>query len=224
VPDAPPGSRSDAAPAERQLVHVIDDDPGARDSLAFLLDCHGIATCTYESATQFIEQLDTVEPACIITDIRMPGMNGLELVRQLRQRGVTDPVIVISGHADVPLAVQAMHAGVTDFIEKPFSDVAMLAVIEAALAKRRDSSEVEAERMRIVNRAATLSVREREVMEGLLEGKANKVIAYELGISARTVEVYRAKVMSKMAARTLSELVRMVTSARLPEARPPGQG
>ena len=224
MPEGAPGSRSDDDPPDRQLVHVIDDDPGARDSLAFLLDCHGIATRTYESALQYLEEVETIERACIITDIRMPGMNGLELVRKLRQRGIADPVIVISGHADVPLAVQAMHAGVTDFIEKPFSDEAILAVVAAALATRRDSSEVEAERQRIVKRMATLSTREGEVMEGLLEGNANKVIAYDLGISARTVEVYRAKVMSKMAARTLSELVRMVTIARLPSTRPTGNG
>jgi two-component system response regulator FixJ len=197
------------------VVHVIDDDDGVRDSLAFLLDCAGFATCTYASAAQFLSAIPTMPRGCIITDVRMPQMSGLELLEELKRRGISDPVIVMTGHADVPMAIQALHAGVTDFIEKPFSDEAILVAVRAALAQQQGRSELEAERSRIISRLATLSGREREVMDGLVEGKANKVIAFELDISARTVEVYRANAMSKMQARTLSELVRMATIARL---------
>jgi two-component system response regulator FixJ len=197
------------------VVHVIDDDEGVRSSLAFLLDCSEIATRTYESAIQFLKAVPTMEHGCIITDVRMPEMNGLELVAKLKTMGVADPVIVITGHADVPMAIQAMHAGVSDFIEKPFSDEAILIAVRAALAEQQSKGELERERDLFQHRLATLSGREREVMEGLIEGKANKVIAFDLDISARTVEVYRANAMTKMGARTLSELVRMVMIARL---------
>jgi len=197
------------------VVHVIDDDEGVRSSLAFLLDCSEIATRTYESAIQFLKAVPTMEHGCIITDVRMPEMNGLELVAKLKAMGVADPVIVITGHADVPMAIQAMHAGVSDFIEKPFSDEAILIAVRAALAEQQSKGELERERDLFQHRLATLSGREREVMEGLIEGKANKVIAFDLDISARTVEVYRANAMTKMGARTLSELVRMVMIARL---------
>ncbi|QKS00534.1 response regulator [Sphingomonas sp. CL5.1] len=197
------------------VVHVIDDDEGVRDSLSFLLDCSEIATRTYESASQFLKAVPTMEHGCIITDVRMPEMNGLELVAKLKAIGVTDPVIVITGHADVPMAIQALHAGVSDFIEKPFSDEAILLAVRTTLARQQSRGEMELERDAIGKRLATLSGREREVMEGLIEGKANKVIAYDLEISARTVEVYRANVMTKMGARTASELVRMVMIARL---------
>lgn len=201
--------------ANDALVHVIDDDDAARDALAFLLDCSDIATRTYESAQHFLAALPDLESGCIITDVRMPGMNGLELVERLKAMGVTNPVIMITGHADVPMAIQAMHAGVADFIEKPFSDDAIVGAVRAALARQQDRDELRVERDAVQTKLATLSGRESEVMEGLVDGKANKVIAYELSISARTVEVYRANVMTKMQARTLSELVRMVMIARL---------
>lgn len=201
--------------ANEALVHVIDDDDAARDALAFLLDCSDIATRTYESAQHFLAALPDLESGCIITDVRMPGMNGLELVERLKAMGVTNPVIMITGHADVPMAIQAMHAGVADFIEKPFSDDAIVGAVRAALARQQDRDELRVERDAVQTKLATLSGRESEVMEGLVDGKANKVIAYELSISARTVEVYRANVMTKMQARTLSELVRMVMIARL---------
>lgn len=201
--------------ANEPVVHVIDDDEGVRNSLTFLLDCSDIATRGYESAVQFLKAVPTMEHGCIITDVRMPEMSGMELIERLKGLGVTDPVIVITGHADVPMAIQALHAGVSDFIEKPFSHDAILIAVRAALARQQGRSEMEIERDDIRTRLATLSGREREVMEGLIEGKANKVIAYDLEISARTVEVYRANVMTKMRARTLSELVRMVMIARL---------
>ncbi|MFZ5746536.1 MAG: response regulator FixJ [Pseudomonadota bacterium] len=201
--------------ANEPVVHVIDDDASVRESLAFLLDCSDIPTRTYESAVQFLKAVPAMEHGCIITDVRMPEMSGLELVDKLRAMGIADPVIVVTGHADVPMAIQALHAGVSDFIEKPFSDEAILIAVRAALARQQSRGEIELERDEIQRRLATLSGREREVMERLIEGKANKVIAFDLDISARTVEVYRAGVMTKMSARTLSELVRMVMIARL---------
>ncbi|ATY33548.1 response regulator FixJ [Sphingomonas psychrotolerans] len=201
--------------ANEQVVHIIDDDEGVRSSLAFLLDCSEIPTHTYESAAQFLKIVPTMQRGCIITDVRMPEMNGLELLARLKSLGVPDPVIVITGHADVPMAIQALHAGVSDFIEKPFSDEVILLAVRSALAKQHNREEIQVERDQIDKRISTLSAREREVMDRLIEGKANKVIAYDLSISARTVEVYRANVMTKMQARTLSELVRMVMIARL---------
>ncbi len=197
------------------VVHVIDDDDSARQSLEFLLDCAGLKVRSYESAIAFLKAVPNMEHGCIVTDVRMPEMNGVELVGRLKDQGVTDPVIIITGHADVPMAIQAMRAGVVDFLEKPFSDDAILSAVRAALAHRDDRDHLQAERDSIVEKMATLSTREREVMEGLVEGHANKVIAYDLGISARTVEVYRANVMTKMQADSLSDLVRMVTTARL---------
>ncbi|EMD81623.1 response regulator FixJ [Pacificimonas flava] len=201
--------------ADEPIVHVIDDDEGARRSLEFLIDCAGLKVRSFSSADAFLKTGLPLENACIITDVRMPGMNGIEMAQELKRRGNNVPVIVITGHADVPLAVQAMHAGVSDFIEKPYGDETILGAIRTALARQADRDELQAERYRVQERLATLSMREREVMEGLVAGEANKAIAYDLGISARTVEVYRANVMLKMQAKTLSELVRMVTIARL---------
>ena len=201
--------------ADEPTVHIIDDDEAARDSLAFLLDCAGLAVRSYESAAEFLKAVPTMEHGCIITDVRMPGMSGVELIGRLKALAVADPVIVITGHADVPLAIQAMKAGVADFLEKPFSDDAILGAVRSALSRRTDVNQAKAERDQILNLLATLSQREREVLDGLVEGRANKVIAFDLGISARTVEVYRANVMTKMKAGSLSELVRMVTIAKL---------
>ena len=201
--------------ASEPIVYVIDDDEGARHSLEFLLDVAGIRVRSFPSADAFLKASPPLAGACIVTDVRMPGMSGVELVEELKKRGATVPVIVITGHADVPLAIQAMRAGVADFIEKPFDDEVMLAAIRSALAQQAGEEEFQAERQAIRERTATLSPREREVMEGLVAGKANKVIAFDLDISARTVEVYRANVMMKMQAKTLSELVRMVTIAEL---------
>ena len=201
--------------ADEPTVHIIDDDEAARDSLAFLLDCAGLAVRSYESAVEFLNAVPTMEHGCIITDVRMPEMSGVELIGRLKALAVADPVIVITGHADVPLAIQAMKAGVADFLEKPFSDDAILGAVRSALARRTDVNEAKAERDRFIALLETLSPREREVLDGLIQGRANKVIAFDLGISARTVEVYRANVMTKMKAGSLSELVRMVTIAKL---------
>lgn len=196
------------------LVHVIDDDEAMRESLAFLLDASGLAARTYESATSFLETFAGDATGVIVTDVRMPEMSGLELVRRLKAREVALPIIMITGHGDVPLAVEAMKAGVVDFLEKPFDEEHLLTAIRQALAATRQSDEEQAERERIRRVLESLSPREHEVLDGVVAGKLNKVIAHELGISPRTVEVYRANVMSKTGARGLSELVRMVLLAR----------
>jgi two-component system response regulator FixJ len=201
--------------ANDPIVYVIDDDEGARHSLEFLLDCAGIRVRSFPSADAFLDASPPLAGACVVTDVRMPGMSGIALVEEMKRRGASAPVIVITGHADVPLAIQAMRAGVADFIEKPFDDEVMLGAIRKALADRAGGDAAEAERNAVREHIALLSPREREVMDGLVAGEANKAIAFDLGISARTVEVYRANVMMKMQARTLSDLVRMVTLARL---------
>jgi two-component system response regulator FixJ len=201
--------------ASEPIVYVIDDDEGARHSLEFLLDCAEIRVRSFASADAFLAASPPLAGACIVTDVRMPGRSGVELVEELKRRGATVPVIVITGHADVPLAIQAMRAGVADFIEKPFDDEVILSGIRKALAEQAGDEQANAERQAIRDRIDSLSPREREVMDGLVAGEANKAIAFDLGISARTVEVYRANVMMKMHAKTLSDLVRMVTIGRL---------
>jgi two-component system response regulator FixJ len=196
------------------MVHVVDDDDALRHSLLFLLECDGIEARAYESALAFLERLPSMEPGCIVTDIRMPGMSGLELVAKLKEQGVPDPVIVITGHGDVPLAVEAMKAGVSDFLEKPFDDQQLLSAVRRALDAGRSIAAEEAERREIEERIAALSGREHEVLDGLVAGKPNKIIAFDLGISARTVEIYRANVMTKMQAKSLSELVRMTLAVQ----------
>lgn len=195
------------------LVHVIDDDPAVRDSLAFLLETANLRARTYESAVAFLEALPEVDSGCVVTDVRMPEMTGIELVKRLKAQGFRLPIVMITGHADVPLAVEAMKAGVADFIEKPFDDEVLLSAINAALSVGERDRQGAAETAEISARLASLSGREREVLDGLVAGHANKVIAYDLGISPRTVEIYRANVMTKMKAASLSELVRMAMLA-----------
>lgn len=196
------------ASAER-VVHVVDDDPAVRDSLSFLLDSDGLSSRLYESGVEFLEQAGELAPGCIITDVRMPGMSGLELVQKLKERGLCRPVIVLTGHADVALAVEAMKAGVVDFIEKPFDDEVLLAAVRAALARDEDESGRLALKTQIEERISHLSGRERDVFDAIVTGESNKGVAQKLGISPRTVEIYRANVMEKMGAKTLSDLVRM---------------
>lgn len=196
------------------VVHIIDDDEALRDSLAFLLDSARMPCALYPSARDFLERLPGLANGCVLTDVRMPDMNGLELVRRLNTVGYRDPVVVMTGHADVPLAVEAMKEGVHDFIEKPFDDELMLNALASAL-RRRAADRIEDDQIAELDRRLDLlSGREREVLEGLIAGSANKVIAYDLGISPRTVEIYRAHVMSKMQAASLSQLVRMVMTVR----------
>jgi two-component system response regulator FixJ len=198
------------------VVHIVDDDAAIRDSLAFLLDTANLRSRTYDSAAALLASAGNLAPGCIVTDVRMPDMNGLEMVRRLTEIGIGHPVIVMTGHADVPLAIEAVRAGVKDFIEKPFDDDALLASVRAAIADQTLAAEHAGRNAELRERLASLSARERQVLDGLVAGQANKVIAYDLEISPRTVEVYRANVMTKMQARSLSELVRMTILLQRP--------
>jgi two-component system response regulator FixJ len=195
------------------MVHVIDDDEAVRSSLGFVLELEDLPNRTYPSALEFLKLSEGLDGGCVVTDVRMPGMSGIELVRRLKDRGDSIPVIVITGHGDVPLAVEAMRAGAADFIEKPFDHQVLLASIRSALNSQAKTDRDRSERRRFEQMLTGLSGRERDVLRGVVAGKLNKVIAFELGISPRTVEVYRANVMSKTGASGLSELVRIALLA-----------
>ncbi|WP_334175378.1 response regulator FixJ [Pseudoxanthobacter sp.] len=198
-------------------VHVIDDDEAVRDSLSFLLASAGLNVVAHESATAFLEILPqfSTETGCVITDVRMPGLSGIELLQRLKAMGVALPVIVITGHGDVPLAVEAMKTGAVDFFEKPFDDEALLSAVESALNLNERTVRRRLEQAEIEERLAALTTRERQVLDGLVVGQVNKTIAFDLGISPRTVEIYRANVMTKMQAASLSDLVRMALTAEI---------
>lgn len=193
------------------IIHIVDDDDAARDSLAFLLNVSGFATEAHTSASSFLAKLPDLTSACVITDVRMPGISGLELVTALKAQHPSVPVIIMTGHGDVPLAVQAMKIGAVDFLEKPFDDTIIVRAVQTALAGNADAEpDHEGEgHTQIHTRLSALTHRERQVLDKLVDGKPNKVMAMELGISPRTVEIYRANVMSKMQASSLSDLVRM---------------
>jgi len=197
------------------MTHVIDDDEAVRQSIEFLLRASNINVKTYESAGAFLDVVSGISSGCIVTDVRMPEMSGIDLLRRLRELRVTLPVIVITGHGDVPLAVEAMKAGAADFIEKPFDDDTILRAIRTALANSQTDGKRGAERAEIEERLKSLSQRERQVLDGLVAGQPNKIIAHNLSISPRTVEIYRANVMTKMKAPSLSDLVRMALTAGL---------
>jgi two-component system response regulator FixJ len=200
--------------AANPVVHIVDDDEAVRRSLAFMLSSAGLAVRLYDSAGAFLDGLDNLQCGCLITDVRMPEMTGIELLHRIKERAPCLPAIVITGHGDVPLAVEAMKAGAIDFIEKPFNEEAILDAVKTALEQ---SGEGEGGDLAAVTaRVASLSERERQVLEGLMAGHANKVIAATLGISPRTVEVYRANLMAKMQAKNLSELIRMAILAHVP--------
>lgn len=196
-------------PSEKAIVHVIDDDEAIRQSLAFLLQAAKLEVKTYASATAFLDALPDTASGCVITDVRMPGMSGVDLLRRLKELKIGVPVIVITGHGDVALAVEAMKAGAVDFLEKPFDDDVLLASVQSALKRQDGETKRHTERLEIEGRLAGLSNRERDVLGGLVAGRANKQIAFDLGISPRTVEIYRANLMNKMKAGSLSDLVRM---------------
>jgi two-component system, LuxR family, response regulator FixJ len=197
------------------LVHVIDDDDAVRESLEFLLNAAEIKVRTYESARAFLDRLEAGVSGCVITDVRMPEMSGIELLQRIQEMRLALPVIVITGHGDVPLAVEAMKFGAVDFLEKPFDDKVLLAAVRAALRRKGADDGREAERRELTERITALSRRERQVLDGLVAGQPNKIIAFELGISPRTVEIYRANLMTKMQAASLSDLVRMALIAGL---------
>ncbi len=196
------------------VVHIVDDDEAVRRSLAFMLSSAGLAVRVYDSAGAFLDGLDDLQCGCLITDVRMPEMTGLELLQRIKQRAPCLPAIVITGHGDVPLAVEAMKAGAIDFIEKPFDENAILDAVNAALEQSGEGEN--GDRAAVTARIASLSERERQVLDGLVAGHPNKVIAATLGISPRTVEVYRANLMAKMHAKSLSELIRMAILAQVP--------
>lgn len=195
------------------IVHVVDDDVEVRQSLSFLLATAGLAVRLHESAVAFLETVKQTPSGCIVTDVRMPGIDGIEFLRRLKARGFAWPVIVMTGHADVPLAVEAMKQGAVDFIEKPFDDEVLIGAIRSSLDAQARAAQRHGQSAEIQARIDLLSERESQVLAGLVAGKANKVIAFDLGISPRTVEIYRANVMSKMQAASLSELVRMTLLA-----------
>ena len=194
-------------------VYVIDDDPAMRDSLDFLLGSAGFNVRLFDSAQNFLDELANLDVGCVVTDVRMPGIDGMELLRQLNSGARKLPVIVMTGHGDVPLAVEAMKLGALDFLEKPFEDDRLVGMIETALAENESCSKSEALSADLAARVANLTQRERQVMQGLVTGQSNKTIAREYDISPRTVEVYRANVMTKMQAANLSELVRFAIRA-----------
>jgi two-component system response regulator FixJ len=200
-------------------VYVIDDDDAARDSLQFLLETAGLRAETFENAAAFMKRMPSTDAGCVITDVRMPGMTGIELLKTLKARAFPLPVIVITGHGDIPLAVEAMRDGAADFLEKPYNDEALLQSIERAISSSKSAAQADDAKAGILRRIAELSGREVEVMAGLIAGKSNKAIAIELDISPRTVEIYRANVMSKMDVDSLPALVRMAIAAGFPGER-----
>jgi two-component system response regulator FixJ len=201
--------------SERGAVHIVDDDEALRESLTFLLRTARINAESYASAADFLNAFPHPQLSCVITDVRMPGMTGIDLLRRLRQLKIDVPVIVITGHGDVPLAVEAMKIGAADFLEKPFDDEVLLASVRSALKRQDGEAKHNSARVEIEAKLATLSNRERDVLDGLVAGRANKQIAFDLGISPRTVEIYRANLMNKMQAGSLSDLVRMALIAGL---------
>ena len=197
----------------RGKVYVIDDDEAMRDSLDFLLGAANFHVTLFESAHHFLDTLSSIEFGCVVSDVRMPGIDGIELLKRLKAGPTLFPVVIMTGHGDVPLAVEAMKLGAVDFLEKPFEDDRLIGMIEAALRQAEPGVKSEAITLEIASRIETLSPRERQVMEGLVAGLSNKLIAREYDISPRTIEVYRANVMTKMQAASLSELVRLAMRA-----------
>ncbi len=199
--------------SHRGKVYVIDDDEAMRDSLDFLLGSANFQVTLFESAHYFLEALTSMDFGCVVSDVRMPGIDGIELLKRLKASRSAFPVLIMTGHGDVPLAVEAMKLGAADFLEKPFEDDRLVGMIDAALRQAESGARSEAVTLDIAARIAALSPRERQVMDGLIAGLSNKLIAKEYGISPRTIEVYRANVMTKMQAGSLSELVRLAMRA-----------
>ena len=199
-------------------VFVVDDDEAVRNSLRFLLKSVGLATQSYGSASEFLQNYRPQQPGCLVLDVRMPGMSGLELQQQLNVRGAVIPVIFITGHGDIPMAVEAMQHGAFDFLQKPFRDQDLIDRIQRALAKDAKNRSSLREHERIRERFASLTPREREVLDLMTQGKPNKIMAHELGVSQRTVEIHRARVMEKSGAGSLAQLVRMVMDLKAEES------
>jgi two-component system, LuxR family, response regulator FixJ len=200
---------------DRGRVYVIDDDEAMRDSLNFLLDSADFSVTLFETAMRFLDALSSLEFGCVVSDVRMPGIDGIELLKRMTAGQSSFPIVIMTGHGDVPLAVEAMKLGAVDFIEKPFEDDRLISMIEAAIRQAEPAARSEALTHDVAARVATLSPRERQVMDGLIAGLSNKLIARDYDISPRTIEVYRANVMTKMQANSLSELVRLAMRAGL---------
>jgi two-component system, LuxR family, response regulator FixJ len=198
---------------DKAKVYVIDDDEAMRDSLNFLLDAAGFKVTLFETALNFLDTLPGLDFGCVVSDVRMPGLDGIELLKRMKAARSTFPILIMTGHGDVPLAVEAMKLGAVDFLEKPFEDDRLIGMIEAAVRQAEPAAKSEAVTLDIATRIASLSPRERQVMEGLIAGLSNKLIARDYDISPRTIEVYRANVMTKMQANSLSELVRLAMRA-----------
>jgi len=192
------------------IVMVVDDDSGVRNAMRSLLKSVGLSSALYSSAQEFVAAYDPQQPGCLLLDIRMPGMSGMELQQELNLRGAVIPVIFMSGHADIPMAVEAMQHGAFDFLQKPFRDQDLLDRIQRAIAKDGERRVALGERTRIKSRLESLTDREREVLDLMTQGKQNKMIAQDLGVSPRTIEIHRARVMEKMDAQSVAELVRMM--------------
>src|SRR3954453_9853532 len=195
------------------IIYVIDDDEALRDSLKFLLDSSGFGVTLFDNAQSFLDVLPGLAFGCVVSDIRMPGLDGIELLKWMKAQQSRFPVLIMTGHGDVPLAVEAMKLGAVDFLEKPFEDDRLTTMIESAIRQAEPAAKSEAIAQDLSARVASLSPRERQVMEGLIAGLSNKLIAREYDISPRTIEVYRANVMTKMQANSLSELVRLAMRA-----------
>lgn len=198
----------------KPIVFVVDDDQGVRESVTILMRSIGVASETFASADEFLGKFDPDKPGCLILDVRMPGMNGLELQERLVSLGSTLPIIFVSAHGDIPIAVEAIKAGASDFVQKPFRDQKLIDKVQEAFAENARVRRKLWDSKRIAERIASLTPREQEVMEMVVDGKANKVIAIDLGLSQRTVEVHRARVMSKMEADSVPQLVQMVMRVR----------
>ena len=195
------------------IVYVIDDDEAMRDSLSFLLDSSGYSVTLFDDAQRFLDALPGLTFGCVLSDVRMPGIDGIELLKLMKTQHSPFPILIMTGHGDVPLAVEAMKLGAVDFLEKPFEDDRLITMIESAIRQAEPAAKNEAITQDVAGRVASLSPRERQVMEGLVAGLSNKLIAREYDISPRTIEVYRANVMTKMQANSLSELVRLAMRA-----------
>jgi FixJ family two-component response regulator len=203
-----------AAPNQEATVFVVDDDDAVRESLVFLMKSIGLKAESFPSAQAFLDHYNPARAGCLVLDIRMPGMSGLELQDKLIQMGSILPIIFITGHGDVPMAVKAIKAGAADFVQKPFRDQELIERIREVLEEDSHARAEKLQRTEILRRMETLTEREREVMGQVVDGKANKVVAIDLNVSQRTVEIHRANVMEKMKARSLAQLVRLVMKAR----------
>jgi two-component system, LuxR family, response regulator FixJ len=195
------------------IIYVIDDDAAMRDSLNFVLDSFGFRVTLFDNAQSFLDALPGLAFGCVVSDVRMPGLDGIELLKRMKTLQSPFPILIMTGHGDVPLAVEAMKLGAIDFLEKPFEDDRLVTMIESAIRQAEPAARSEAIVQDIAARVASLSPRERQVMEGLIAGLSNKLIAREYDISPRTIEIYRANVMTKMQASSLSELVRLAIRA-----------